>query len=151
MNLKLFKLNFQTQQHHVDGKSILEIRIPPRAAIPHRAQNEAGKWLVYIRKNDQNIVAPAILLKIWEQKHNPHGVFIRFSAEENLVLSLFKLHPNLSLNQISRQAKLPRWKSERLLVQLIVIGVVGMEINEGGTRFMLQDDSEDRLTYHYSR
>ena len=135
-------INFQTIQWQIEGKSVLEIVVPKRDDIPHLAQNEEGKWLVYIRKDDQNIIAPAILLKVWEQQKSPLGVHIRFSDEEKRLLSLLETNLNLSLNQFTQQAKLPRWKAERILVKLIVIGVVGMEISVTGTRFFLRDDFE---------
>jgi len=137
-------INFQTVQWQIDGKSVLEIVVPKRDDFPHLAQNEDGKWLVYIRKDDQNIVAPAILLKVWEQQKSPLGVHIRFSDEEKRLLSLIETNQNLSLNQFSRQAKLPRWKAERILVKLIVIGVVGMAISVTGTYFFLRDDFEPK-------
>jgi len=133
-------LDFHTQLWYVEGKTVLEIKVQKSEGIPHSAQNEEGKWLVYIRKDDQNIVAPGILLKVWEQQKSPQGVHIRFSDEEKRLLSLLASNPNLSLNQFSHQAKLPRWKGEKILVKLIVIGVVGMEISETGTRFFLRDD-----------
>lgn len=137
-------VNFQTQQWLVEGKTVLEIVIPKSPENPHFAQNDDGKWLVYIRRDDQNIVAPGILLKVWEQQKNPLGVFIRFSDEEKRLLSLLDANQHLSLNQFLRKAKLPRWKGEKLLVKLIVIGIVGMDISESGTRFFLRDDFEDK-------
>ena len=137
-------INFQIVQWQIDGKSVLEIVVPKRDDIPYLAQNEDGKWMVYIRKDDQNIVAPAILLKVWEQQKSPLGVHIRFSDEEKRLLSLLESNQNLSLNQFSRQAKLPRWKAERLLVNLIVTGVVGMKISVTGTYFFLRDDFEPK-------
>ena len=137
-------VNFQTQQYLIEGKTVLEIVIPKSAESPHLAQNDDGKWLVYIRKDDQNIVAPGILLKVWEQQKNPLGVFIRFSEEEKRLLTLLESEQHLSLNQFTRKAKLPRWKGEKLLVKLIVLGIVGMEISESGTRFSLRDDFEDK-------
>ncbi len=138
------QVNFQTHQWHIEGKSVLEIVIPKGSETPYQAQNDEGRWLVYIRRDDQNIVAPAILLKVWEQQKNPHGVFIRFSEEEKRLLSILESDHHLSLNQFTRKAKLPRWKGEKLLVKLIVIGIVGMEINESGARFFLCDDFENK-------
>jgi len=138
-------IHFSTQLWQTEGKTVLEIEVPKRVDGPHFAQNEEGKWLVYIRKDDQNIVAPGILLKVWEQQQNPQGVHIRFTDEEKRLLALIGSSQNLSLNQFSRQVKLPRWKSERLLVKLIVVGVIGMEIYETGARFFLRDDFEDIL------
>lgn len=135
-------INFQTHQWLIEGKTVLEINIQKSDEIPHYAQNEENKWLVYIRKDDQNIVAPGILLKVWEQKKSPQGVHIRFTDEEKRLLSLLESNQYLTLNKFSRQAKLPRWKGEKLLVKLIVVGVVGMEISGIGTRFSLRDDFE---------
>jgi predicted HTH transcriptional regulator len=136
-------LSFQTHQWQIEGKTVLEIVIPRSDEVPHRAQNEEGKWLVYIRKEDQNIVAPGIQLKVWEQQKNPSGVFIRFSDEEKRLLALLESEQHLSLNQFTRLARLPRWKGERILVKLIVIGIVGMDITGTGTRFFLRDDFEE--------
>ena len=136
-------VNFQTKQWLIEGKTVLEIAISKSAEAPHFAQNDEGKWLVYIRKEDQNIVAPGILLKVWEQQKNPQGVFIRFSDEEKRLLTLLDSEQHLSLNQFTRKAKLPKWKGEKLLVKLIVVGIVGMDISENGTRFFLRDDFEN--------
>ena len=139
-------INFQTQQWLVEGKTVLEINIQKSNELPHCAQNEEGKWLVYIRKADQNIVAPGILLKVWEQQKSQQGVHIRFTDEEKRLFSLLESNQYLSLNQFSRQANLPRWKGEKLLVKLIVVGVVGMEINSTATRFFLRDDFNSPLS-----
>ena len=133
-------INFQTQQWHVDGKTVLEIDIQKSSEIPHFAQTDEGKWLVYIRKEDQNILAPGILLKVWEQQKSPLGVHIRFTDEEKSLLTILHSHQYISLNNLARQARFARWKCEKILVKLIVTGVVGMEISESGTRFFLRED-----------
>jgi predicted HTH transcriptional regulator len=135
-------INFVTQQWMIEGKTVLEINIQKSREVPHFAQVEEGKWLVYIRKDDQDIVAPGILLKVWEQQKSPQGVHIRFSDEEKRLLEVLQANPFLSLNHLLRQAKFPRWKGEKILVKLIVTGVVGMEIRETGTLFFLRDDVE---------
>jgi len=135
-------ISFNTQQWSVEGKTVLEINIQKSKDIPHFAQTEEGKWLVYIRKDDQDIAAPGILLKVWEQQKSPLGVHIRFSDEEKRLLEVLQANQSLSLNQLSKQAKFQRWKGEKILVKLIVTGVVGMEISETGTSFFLRNDIE---------
>ena len=138
-------VNFQTHQWLIEGKTVLEIEIQKSKEMPHFAQNEEGKWMVYIRKDDQNIVAPGILLKVWEQQKSNNGVFIKFSDEEKRLLMLLTSDQHLSLNQFTRKSKLPRRKGEKILVNLIVIGSVGMEINDIGIRFFLRDDFETSI------
>src|SRR5512133_227989 len=113
-------ISFNTQQWSAEGKTVLEINIQKSKEIPHFAQTEEGKWLVYIRKDDKDIVAPGILLKVWEQQKSPLGVHISFSDEEKRLLEVLQANQSLSLNQLSRQAKFQRWKGEKILVKLIV-------------------------------
>ena len=77
---------------------------------------------------------------MWRQQKNPQGVRIKYTDEEQAVLSLLQENQNLSLSQYARQAKIPKWKLEKILVKLIVVGVVGMEHKDNGTRFYLRED-----------
>jgi len=131
---------FQTQVWKAEGKTVLEINIHKSNEKPHLAQDDKGKWLAYIRIGDQNILAPKILLDVWKQRKNPQGVRIRFTDEEQIILTLMEENQNLNLSQYARQAKIPKWKLEMILVKLIVVGVVGMEHKETGTKFFLRDD-----------
>lgn len=131
---------FQTQVWKAEGKTVLEINIHKSNEKPHLAQDDKGKWLAYIRIGDQNILAPKILLNVWKQRKNPQGVRIRFTDEEQIILTLMEENQNLNLSQYARQAKIPKWKLEMILVKLIVVGVVGMEHKETGTKFFLRDD-----------
>lgn len=123
-----------------EGKTVLEINIHKSIERPHLAQDDKGKWLAYIRIGDQNILAPKILLDVWRQQKDPQGVRIRYTDEEQAALSLLQENQNLSLAQYARQAKIPKWKLEKILVKLIVVGVVGMDHKDYGTRFFLRED-----------
>lgn len=123
-----------------EGKTVLEINIHKSIERPHLAQDDKGKWLAYIRIGDQNILAPKILLDVWRQQKNPQGVRIKYTDEEQAALSLLQANQNLSLAQYARQAKIPKWKLEKILVKLIVVGIIGMEHKDNGTRFYLRED-----------
>ncbi len=123
-----------------DGKTVLEIIIHKSPERPHFAQDEKGKWLAYIRTGDQNTLAPKILIDIWKQEKKPEGVKIKYTEEEKTVLSVLQNEPDLGLLQYSRLSKIPKWKLEKILVKLIVVGVVGMENKDNRTRFFLRED-----------
>ncbi len=131
---------FQTRQWHSGGKSVLEIIIEKGGDGPFFAGDENGKWLAYIRKDDQNILAPKILLEVWKRQKSDTGVRIRFTDDDKKLLELLEHHQKLSLSHYARALKIPRWKAEKILINLIVVKVVGMEIDEKGTRFFLRDD-----------
>jgi predicted HTH transcriptional regulator len=104
-----------------EGKNVLEIRIEKSGSRPHMAQDHKGKWLAYIRIGDQNILAPKILLDVWEQQKKPEGVIIRFSEEDQRVLSLLRLDEKIDLTQLSKDAAIPKWKLSKMLVKMIVV------------------------------
>ena len=133
-------IEFQTRQWTIEGKTVLELNIPKSAEPNHTAQNEEGKWLIYIRKDDKNILAPGILLKVWEQQKNPKGVHIQFTENEMKLFKLLRDNRFLSLSQLSRHSKLPRPRTEKILVKLVVIESVGMEIGENGVKFYLKEE-----------
>ena len=133
-------IEFQTRQWTIEGKTVLELNIPKSAEPNHTAQNEEGNWLIYIRKDDKNILAPGILLKVWEQQKNPKGVHIQFTENEMKLFKLLRDNRFLSLSQLSRHSKLPRPRTEKILVKLVVIESVGMEIGENGVKFYLKEE-----------
>ena len=123
-----------------EGKTVLEINIHKSTERPHLAQDNNGKWLAYIRIGDQNNLAPKILLDVWRQEKSPQGVRIKYTDEEQVALSLLQDNQILSLTQYAHQSNIPKWKLEKILVKLIVVGVVGMEHKDNRTRFFLRED-----------
>jgi hypothetical protein len=131
---------FHIHAWKADGKTVLEIIIHKSNERPHFVQDDKGKWLAYVRTGDQNTLAPKILVDVWKQEKNPVGVRIRYTDEEQAVLSLLEADPNLGLSYYARQSKIPKWKLEKILVKLIVVEVVGMENKDNRTRFFLRED-----------
>ncbi len=123
-----------------EGKSVLEINIQKSEDRPHMAQENNGKWLAYIRVGDQNILAPKILLDVWRQQKNPQGVHIRFTEEEQRILSSMDSEEKIGLAQLAKRSKLSKWKLGKLVVKLIAVGVVVMENTENGPLFYLNEE-----------
>lgn len=123
-----------------EGKNVLEINIQKSENRPHTAQDNNGKWLAYIRIGDQNILAPKILLDVWRQQKNPQGVHIRFTDEEQRILSFLDSGVRISLSQLVKKTQLSKWKLEKLLAKLIVVGVVKMDNTETGPLFYSNEE-----------
>jgi predicted HTH transcriptional regulator len=123
-----------------EGKNVLEINIEKSGDRPHMAQDNNGNWIAYVRIKDQNIRASKILLDVWRQEKNPRGVHIRFTEEEQRILSMLNSEESIGLSQLSKRAKLSKWKLEKLLVKLIVVGVVLLENTETGPLFYLNEE-----------
>ena len=80
------EVEFTTKNWIEQGKMVLEVTIPKSKSALHFAKDEKGKWLVYIRINDQNILANSIWLKVFRRKQNPQGTIIHYRESEKALL-----------------------------------------------------------------
>ena len=80
------KIKFSTQQWKVEGKTVLEIQVEPSLEKPHFAKDENGKWIAYLRKNDENIAANRILVEVWKKEKSSKGIFIHYSDDEKFLV-----------------------------------------------------------------
>lgn len=131
------EIPFETCQWHTDGKTVLQIDIPPSPNKPHYAKGENHRWLAYVRFEDQNILANRILLEVWKKKQKSHGVFIRYTEEEQKLLHYLSVHEKLNPGRVARAISVSRWKAERILINLITIGVIEVEQSADGLHYHL--------------
>lgn len=124
------EVSFQTRKWSMDGKTILEITIPKSDQKPHFALSDEKKWLVYIRVNDQNLLANSILLKVWQQKKEKRPVYLEFTKNEKKLLSYLEEAPSITLSKFCKIAMLSRREAEDILIKLISLGIISMEFTE---------------------
>lgn len=123
-------VDFQTRRWNVEGKTILELTIPKSEHRPHFALTEEKKWMVYIRVNDQNLLANNILLKVWQQKKEEKAVYLEFSKNEKVLLSYLEETPTITISKFCKIALVSRREAEDILVKLISLGIIEIEFTE---------------------
>ncbi|HEX3007865.1 MAG TPA: ATP-binding protein [Bacteroidales bacterium] len=121
---------FQTRRWNIDGKTILELNIPKSSQKPHFALTEDKRWMVYIRVNDQNLLANSILLKVWQQKKEEQPVYLEFTKNEKLLLTYLEDAPYITISKFCKIAMISRKEAESILVKLISINVLKIEFTE---------------------
>ncbi|NLI24076.1 MAG: ATP-binding protein [Bacteroidales bacterium] len=129
---------FITEKWTVEGKTVLEIRIPPGSDKPYYALTDEGKWRAYLRIKDQNILAHPVWVKVWKRKSSPKGIIIRYSAEEKMLLSYLRENDYITLSKFTRIARLRRFEAENILANLIISEILGIEQTEKQTHFFLK-------------
>jgi hypothetical protein len=138
-------VDFAHRTWNLDGKTVLEIDIPPLDDKPCFAENEQGKWLAYIRLGDQNILATTLQLKYWKREKSKAGTFIRYSDKEKLLLDYLQENPFITLSKFCRIAAIPRYLAENLMVNLMITGIIEMGQNEKMSWFRLKDPVSDNF------
>lgn len=134
------EVRFETRNHLIDGKQVLEIYIPPVARKPVYALDHDKRWLAYVRVADENILANIIQLEVWKEEHKELGKLLEFTRSEALLLHYLEECGEATLRKIQRDTGKGRKELVSLLTKLVRFDVVEMQIREGATHFRLSDE-----------
>ena len=128
---------FSMKPWQVDGKTVLEVDIPPGDEKPYFSQTSEGKWLAYVRVDDQNILANSIQVRVWQNEHKKKGVYLQYSDAEEKLLSYLRENGKITLNRFCRVAGIPRRKATLVLTKLASINVIRIVFTERQTWYEL--------------
>jgi predicted HTH transcriptional regulator len=132
-------INFSTQQWQVEGKTVLEIQIEPSKTKPHYAKDDNGKWLAYLRVDDENYLAHKIQINVWKNSSNQEGVHFTYSEHEKFLIDYLQNNPSITISKFIRLAHVSRNKAEEVLTNFIVMDVIKMITEKDGTFFKLNE------------
>ena len=131
-------VEFQSKEWTINNKTVLEIIVPKSNQRPHYAAHKDGKWLVYIRVADQNLLANRVLLKVWEREGKPKGVFLKFTEKEKILLEFLEKNPTITVSRFCRMAKISRQKAENILVKFVLLKTIHIIFTDKQTFYSLK-------------
>ena len=133
------EVTFETRNHQIDGKSVLEIYIPPVVRKPIYARDHDNRWMAYIRVEDENILAGTVQLEVWKEEHKDRGRLLEFTRSEAFLLHYLEKVPGSTLGKIQRDTGFRRKELITLMTKLVLFDVVEMWFLEGENRFLLKE------------
>ena len=128
------EIDFTTQQHFIEGKTVLEVKIDPSTNKPHYAKNDDGRWMVYFRKDDENKLANRIMIEVWKKEKRKNGIFLNYSNSEQFLLDYLDKNETISHSAFTRKAQISYREAERIISDFIVLGI--LEIKLDSLRFV---------------
>ncbi len=131
------EIDFAYRHWNIEGRKVLEIDVPRAQIKPVYAMSEEGRWMVYVRMGDQNILASTIMIKYWNRINSNHGALIKYSDKERMLLEYLNQHPSITLQQYCQLAAIPKYLAENTIVNLMIAGVIEMGHNEKQVWFRL--------------
>lgn len=135
---------FETVEWEIEKKKILEIIIPKSDQKPHYAPQKDEKYLIYIRVNDQNLLANSVLLKVWRREKQIRGTRMRFTDNERLLLNYLRDHALITLSKFIKEAKISKRKAETILVNLILLDIIEIHFTDKGAFYTLSPEGEKK-------
>jgi len=130
-------VKFDYKEWIIDGKKVLEVYIPKGEDKPYYAHNEEDKWRVYIRVNDQNILANKVLINAWKRKARPEGTYINYSDKEKILLEYLEENESISLSKFRKLAKISNYKAENILTNFLALDIIDINISEKKTTYSI--------------
>jgi len=130
------EVEFSTDIRKTDSKTVFIITIPTGNQKPYLAQQEDGRWLAYIRRDDQNLLANKVILNTWKLRKDNKDLFIEFRKAESLLISYLKKNESISLSKFIKISGLRKSRAEWILAKLIVLGTLSYDLSEEGCKYL---------------
>ncbi len=134
------QINFTTKQWHIEGKTVLEIEIESSNKKPHFAKDENGKWLAYVRIDDENFLAHRIQIEVWKKQNSSKGIYFTYSDDERFLIEYLQQNNSITFSKFMRKAQISRKKAEEVLSNFVIIDIIKMLTTNNGTSFALNSD-----------
>ena len=144
------EIDFSTKQWQIEGKTVLEISIEPSENKPHFAKDENGKWLAYVRMDDENVLAHKIQIEVWKKEKSTKGIYLSYSDDERILIDYLQKNEFISFSKFIRIAQISRKRAEEILSNLVIIDIVRMHSTTEKTTFYLNEEFDQEEIGKYS-
>lgn len=132
------QIEFSARNYTADGKNVLEINVPEGTRKPYYALDENNSGKAYLRIRDENILATAVHIRVWQLTNAPKGTFIHYSSREQALLDYLSAHERISLSRYCKLFSVPRFKAVNLFAKLIRFDVIEPVFQEYKFHFRLK-------------
>jgi predicted HTH transcriptional regulator len=122
------KIAFDVVQWDADGKTVLEIQVKPSKIRPHYAENNEKKWVAYIRKDDENVLANSVLLKSWKINNSKNGLLFTYDNPRKALINYLNENPIITLSKFSKVAQIDRLQAEKILSEFLALGCINIHL-----------------------
>jgi len=106
------------------GREILVAEIPKSKTKPHFAKGDDGKWWAYIRVHDQCLLASKVMLDVMRNETEGEETKLTYGTAEKILLNHLEKVERVTLKEYCKLANIGRWRAQKILVNLVRMGVV---------------------------
>lgn len=130
-------LKFESKVWQEDFRLVLEVVISKSETLKYNAQDEDGKWKIYVRRDDHTLLANKILLKVWNYEKKGVKKPQEFGENELLLLRCFQDKEAYTLSQLYKRSGVDKHEVDSLLALFVYWEVIAMEMSEEKTLYRL--------------
>jgi predicted HTH transcriptional regulator len=120
----------QITEWELGGKTVLEVHVPQGSEKPYYAKDENGKWWAYMRVRDRSLLASKVVVDVLRRQQSDRGTVIQYSDKEKDLLKFMDNKGRMTLKDVCQLLNISRWRAQRMLVNLVSVGVVRSHTTE---------------------
>jgi predicted HTH transcriptional regulator len=121
----------------IGNKTVIEAIIPEGDSKPYYAKDEDDKWWAYIRVKDQSLLASKIVVDVLKRQTSNKNTLINYTKHEEGLLKYLEKSHRITLKEVCKLLNISRWRAQKMLVNLISIGVIRSHTTEKAEYFTL--------------
>lgn len=142
-------VHFDWVEHTYKGLQVVEIQVPESRHKPHLAKDADGTWLPYIRVNDHTLRASDVMLDVMKRRSSDTPVLFQYNEPEQQLLRYLSERGSLTRPQATQLMSLPTTQVTAVLVNLILVGVLNVQISRQQEVYTLNplSDCASEITY----
>jgi predicted HTH transcriptional regulator len=132
-------VDFSTTVYQMEEKLVLRIDIPPSINKPHYVKEEDGKWMAYIRQDDNNHQVNRVIINYLKDKNpeNSKKNLVTYGPQEKLLFEYLTKEKDISLSKFARISKTSITQAEKVLALFLKWGILKFNATDKGIRFEL--------------
>ena len=131
------KVHYSTREWEINGKNVLEVIIPKDNDDKHKAPDHQGNYKLYVRVKDENLIADAVMLRLWKSDKFNKAAKISFSEPETILLRYLSEKERITTAEFQKIAHINKRKAEAILADFILIGTIQIIQTSQKTYFSL--------------
>ena len=135
-------VRYSTEEWEINGKTVLEVIIPKDLKEKHKAPDNQGQYKIFVRVNDENLVADNVLIKVWRSDKMARPAKITFTETESLLLHHLSENKAITVQEFQKLAHISRKKAEAILTDFVIVGTIQLIQTSQNTIFRLIEEQK---------
>lgn len=108
---------------HAGSDDVMVVRVPESQKKPVFVKNRK-KRLVYVRRNDESILASDELVEILKQEYSEQGVTFEYGKNEQMLFRYLNEYGEITVEKFSQLINVTTYRASKILVNLVSAGVL---------------------------
>ena len=133
-------VRFTTEEWEINGKTVLEVIINKDLREKHKAPDNQGQYKIFVRVNDENLVADNVLIKVWKSDRMARPAKIAFTDTEMLLLHHLSENKEITVSEFQHLAHISKRKAEAILADFVIVGTIELIQTSQNTVFRLVEE-----------